>query len=336
MATTNNNNNTYLNDSSLIPKYIMEEILDIYGDSKAELIPEYSEEYKLIEEIVNKQIEEEERKRLIKEKFSILQKSLKKLMIQKLNVNFKTIYLVEGTAIFYYEDIFNNHLMKDKKDIPVIGHSSRLAFTHKLNDEEVLIVHKSSMKYLLEINISNQSRIFDLINDEFYFVLNEDFIKSPLVKKYIMLHGLDIKCIENIIKFIDNKIDLESMYNNAPVYYYLLMVTPFYISALAYYDREYCVINEFTVKDDISNLIYAILLRMELKEYIDGERAGFKNSPSPTDHLTNLLMKVCGRISINDYELFNSTEFIKKYPVEKILYLTKNNFVIRYLKKEFK
>ena len=39
---TNNNNNTYLNDSSLIPKYIMEEILDIYGDYKAELLPEYS------------------------------------------------------------------------------------------------------------------------------------------------------------------------------------------------------------------------------------------------------------------------------------------------------
>lgn len=91
---TNNNNNTYLNDSSLIPKYIMEEILDVYGDSKAELLPEYSGEYKLIEGIVNLQIEEEESKRLIKEKFSILQKSLKKLMIQKLIVNFKTIYLI--------------------------------------------------------------------------------------------------------------------------------------------------------------------------------------------------------------------------------------------------
>ena len=333
---TNNNNNTYLNDSSLIPKYIMEEILDIYGDSKAELLPEYSKEYKLIEEIVNKQIEEEERKRLMKEKFSILQKSLKKLMIQKLSVNFKTIYLVEGTAIFYYDDIFNNHLMKDKKDIPVIGHSGRLAFTHKLNDEEVLIVHKSAMKNLLEMNISDQSRIFDLINDETYFVLNEDFIESPLVEKYIILHGLDIKCIENIIKFIDNKIDLESMYNNSPVYYYLLMVTPFYISALAYFDKEYCVINEFTVKDDINNLIYAILLRAELKDYIDDERAGFLNSSNPTDHLLYLLMKICGRININDYKLFNSTEFIKKHPVEKILYLAKKNLDILKKKKDFK
>ena len=76
--------------------------------------------------------------------------------------------------------------MKDKKDIPVIGHSGRLAFTHKLNDEEILIVHKSAMKDLLEMNISDQSRIFDLINDEFYFVLNEDFIESPLVEKYII------------------------------------------------------------------------------------------------------------------------------------------------------
>ena len=107
MATTNNNNTTYLNDSSLITNYIMEEILDINGNSKAEFLPEYSGEYKLIEEIVNQQIEEEERKRLIKEKFSILQKSLKKLMIQKLSVNFKTIYLIEGTAIFYYEDILS-------------------------------------------------------------------------------------------------------------------------------------------------------------------------------------------------------------------------------------
>lgn len=323
MTTNNNNNSYYLNDSSLIPKYIMEEILDIYGNSKAELIPEYSKTYKAIEGVVNLQIEEEERKKLMKEKFSILQKSLKKLMIQKLSVNFKTIYLVEGTAIFYYDDIFNNHLMKDKKEIPVIGHSGRLAFTYKLNDEEVLIVHKSAMKDLLEMNISDQSRIFGPI-DDLCFDFNEDFIESPLMEKYIILHGLDIKCIENIIKFIDNKIDLKSMYNNAPVYYYLLMVTPFYISALAYYDRACCV-NEATVKDDINDLIYAILLREELKEYIDDERAGFLNAPRPANRLSKLLMKVCGRIEIRDYELFNSTEFVKKHPVEKILYLAKKN-----------
>lgn len=329
---TNNNNNTYLNDSSLIPKYIMEEILDVYGDSKAELLPEYSGEYKLIEGIVNLQIEEEESKRLIKEKFSILQKSLKKLMIQKLIVNFKTIYLVEGTAIFYYDDIFINHLMKDKKEIPTIGHSGRLAFTYKLNDEEVLIVHKSAMKDLLEMNISDQSKIFGPI-DELCFDLNEDFIESPLMEKYIMLHGLDIKCIENIIKFIDDKIDLPNLYNDYPAYYYLLMVTPFYISALAYYDRACCV-NESTTKDDIQDLIYAIILRVELGNYIEDERAGFLNSPHLSNHLSNLLMKICGRISINDYELFNSTEFMKKQSAEKILYLAKKNSDI--LKENFK
>lgn len=321
---TNNNNITYLNDTSLIPKYIMEEILDVYGDSKAELLPEYSGEYKLIEGIINLQIEEEERKRLIKEKFSILQKSLKKLIIQKLIVNFKTIYLVEGTAIFYYDDIFNNHLMKDKKEIPVIGHSDRLAFTYKLNDEEVLIVHKSAMKDLLEMNISDQSRIFGSIDDELCFDLCEDFVESPLMEKYIMLHGLDIKCIENIIKFIDDKLDMSTMFNDYPIYYYLLMITPYYISALAYYDRACCV-NEATNKSDIQDLIYDIILRVELKEYIEDERAGFLNSPRPSNHLSNLLMKICGRISINDYELFNSTEFMKKHPVEKILYLTKKN-----------
>lgn len=314
---------SFSNDLSLIPNYIMEEILDINGNSKAELLPEYSGEYKLIEGIVNLQIEEEERKRLLKEKFSILQKSLKKLMIQKLIVNFKTIYLVEGTAIFYYDDIFNNHLMKDKKEIPVIGHSGRLAFTYKLNDEEVLIVHKSAMKDLLEMNISDQSIIFGPI-DELCFDLNEDFIESPLMEKYIMLHGLDIKCIENIIKFIDNKIDLVSMYNNAPVYYYLLMVTPFYISALAYYDRA-CCINESTTKNDIQDLIYAIILRAELRDYIEDERTGFLNSPRLSKRLYKLLIRVSGRISINDYELFNSTEFMKKHPVEKILYLAKKN-----------
>lgn len=323
---------SFSNDLSLIPNYIMEEILDINGNSKAELLPEYSGEYKLIEGIVNLQIEEEERKRLIKEKFSILQKSLKKLIIQKLIVNFKTIYLVEGTAIFYYDDIFINHLMKDKKEIPTIGHSGRLAFTYKLNDEEVLIVHKSAMKDLLEMNISDQSKIFGPI-DELCFDLNEDFIESPLMEKYIILHGLDIKCIENIIKFIDNKIDLEFMYNDAPVYYYLLMVTPFYISALAYYDRACCV-NESTTKDNIQDLIYAILLRVELKEYIEDERAGFLNSPRPSNRLYKLLTKVSERIRISDYELFNSTEFVKKHPVEKILYLAKKNSDI--LKENFK
>lgn len=319
-------NISFSNDLSLVPNYIMEEILDINGNSKAELLPEYSGEYKLIEGIVNLQIEEEERKRLIKEKFSILQKSLKKLIIQKLIVNFKTIYLVEGTAIFYYDDIFNNHLMKDKKEIPVIGHSGRLAFTYKLNDEEVLIVHKSAMKDLLEMNISDQSRIFGPI-DDLRFDLNEDFIESPLMEKYIILHGLDIKCIENIIKFIDDKFDLASMYNDYPVYYYLLMVTPYYISALAYYDRACCV-NEATVKSDINDLIYTVILRTELKEYIDDEKAGFLNAPRPSKRLFKLLMKVSGRISINDYELFNSTEFMKKHSAEKILYLAKKNLDI--------
>lgn len=323
---------SFSNDLSLIPNYIMEEILDINGNSKAELLPEYSGEYKLIEGIVNLQIEEEERKRLLKEKFSILQKSLKKLMIQKLIVNFKTIYLVEGTAVFYYDDIFNNHLMKDKKEIPVIGHSGRLAFTYKLNDEEVLIVHKSAMKDLLEMNISDQSIIFGPI-DELCFDLNEDFIESPLMEKYIMLHGLDIKCIENIIKFIDDKIDLQNMYNDYPTYYYLLMITPFYISALAYYDRACCV-NESTTKDNIQDLIYAIILRVELKEYIEDERAGFLNSPRPSNRLYKLLTKVSERIRISDYELFNSTEFVKKHPVEKILYLAKKNSDI--LKENFK
>lgn len=323
---------SFSNDLSLIPNYIMEEILDINGNSKAELLPEYSGEYKLIEGIVNLQIEEEERKRLLKEKFSILQKSLKKLMIQKLIVNFKTIYLVEGTAVFYYDDIFNNHLMKDKKEIPVIGHSGRLAFIYKLNDEEVLIVHKSAMKDLLEMNISDQSIIFGPI-DELCFDLNEDFIESPLMEKYIMLHGLDIKCIENIIKFIDDKIDLPNMYNDYPAYYYLLMITPFYISALAYYDRACCV-NESTTKDNIQDLIYAIILRVELKEYIEDERAGFLNSPRPSNRLYKLLTKVSERIRISDYELFNSTEFVKKHPVEKILYLAKKNSDI--LKENFK
>lgn len=45
-------------------------------------------------------------------------------------------------------------------------------------------------------------------------------------------------------------------------------------------------------------------------------------------------MKICGRISINDYELFNSVEFMKKHPVEKILYLAKKNSDI--LKENFK
>lgn len=43
---------SFSNDLSLIPNYIMEEILDINGNSKAELLPEYSGEYKLIEGIV--------------------------------------------------------------------------------------------------------------------------------------------------------------------------------------------------------------------------------------------------------------------------------------------
>lgn len=250
--------------------YIMEEILDINGKSKAKLLPEYSEEFKMIEDLVNQQLKDEEYKRLNKEKFSILQKSLKKIIIQKLEIDSKTIYLVEGTTIFYYDDIFTNHLIKENKEIPVIDHSARLTLKCNLNGNQVLIIHKSALKDLLVMNISDFAKVFDK-TDISDIGLCDDFFELPIMEQYIILHGFDIKCIEIITKFINNKLDLATLYNNYPVYYYFYMTTPYYISARAFYERE-CCITDCTTDDNIFDLILSIMLRMELIDFVNNLR----------------------------------------------------------------
>lgn len=307
------NNNSFLNDLSLIPNYIMEEILDINGNSKAELLSEDSDEYKNIEEVVNLQIKKEEHKKLKKQKFSILQKSLKKLMIQKLEINSKTIYLVEGTIIFYYDKIFN-HLIKENKKINTIGHSDRLAFTYNLNDKEVLIIHKSALKILLKMNVSDQSRVFNNI-DENSMKLSENFIESSKIEQYIIIYGLDIKCLENIFKFIINNPKLISLYNNFSLYYYLLMISPYYISALDYYDKDCCNDDEKSI-NNIFDLIISIILRKELRNYIEIKT-------SSLDYLYKKIEKVLEKIILEDFDLLliNHPAFVEKYGVRKILCL---------------